>query len=197
MLARRQSQSGTPAVGAIPPLSFHVFLSHDWGPDRANHAVIKRVNEALKVRGVVTWFDDDRNHGNADLEMPLGVESSAIFLAFVTANYETKVNSTTGKDNCQYEFRHARAILGSTRMLAVVLEASMRRSWTGSLGFVLNGTLYINASGLDADAVADKIIAELAHIRVGRRLRRYCSARCEVYFRKASETVAIPLRSRT
>jgi hypothetical protein len=47
-----------------PPRSFHVFLTHDWGDKdelgRNNHDTVSRINEALKSRGLVTWFDSDR-----------------------------------------------------------------------------------------------------------------------------------------
>jgi len=37
-----------------------VFLSHDWGTDeldRPNHDRVAKINEALKSRNFITWFD--------------------------------------------------------------------------------------------------------------------------------------------
>ena len=37
-----------------------VFLSHNWGPDesgRDNHERVSKLNEALKSKGIKTWFD--------------------------------------------------------------------------------------------------------------------------------------------
>lgn len=39
-----------------------VFLSHDWGADNNvdNHARVAMVNHALKQRGLLTWFDQEK-----------------------------------------------------------------------------------------------------------------------------------------
>ena len=39
-----------------------VFLSHDWGTDNNvdNHARVAMVNHALKQRGLLTWFDQEK-----------------------------------------------------------------------------------------------------------------------------------------
>ena len=144
-------------------------MSHDWGApgtNCANHAVIKGINTALKEWGVVTWFDDEDNFGNIRQVMAHGVQSSAIFILFLTANYEAKVDSTSGMDNCQAEFNNARSHLGTTRMLPVVMEAAVRgRAWAGDLAS-LSQLLYVDAVGCDADAVAIKIIAELRRMQV-------------------------------
>ena len=71
-----------------------MFLSHDWGKDennRDNHARVAKVNELLKARGFKTWFDNDRMVGDIVGQMCQGVEKSAVFVAFVTARYISKV----------------------------------------------------------------------------------------------------------
>ena len=46
---------------------YHVFLTHDWGKDaegRDNHKRVSKINKALKERGLITWFDEDRMEGS-------------------------------------------------------------------------------------------------------------------------------------
>ena len=36
-----------------------MFLSHAWGHQKENHLKVKKINEALKECGLITWFDED------------------------------------------------------------------------------------------------------------------------------------------
>jgi transposase len=58
----------------------NVFLAHCWGKDgsgRDNHARVSRMNDKLKARGVITWFDADRMVGNSQPQMAVVVCSSS------------------------------------------------------------------------------------------------------------------------
>lgn len=48
-----------------------VFLTHDWGKElnQDNHQRVGIINAALKRKGLITWFDDDRMTGNIKVNM--------------------------------------------------------------------------------------------------------------------------------
>ena len=72
----------------------HIFLTHNWGDDlkgRSNHDRVARVNDELKRRGVVTWFDEDKMHGDTRRMMTDGIDNTSLILVFVTKEYRTKV----------------------------------------------------------------------------------------------------------
>ena len=39
-----------------------MFLSHDWGTNLGvdNHARVAMINQALKQKGLLTWFDQEK-----------------------------------------------------------------------------------------------------------------------------------------
>ena len=83
---------------------YHVFLTHDWGKDehgRDNHARVSEINDALKERGFVTWFDSDRMTGNVPKQMTTGIDHSVLVVVFVTRRYVNKCN-VPDNDNCKF-----------------------------------------------------------------------------------------------
>ena len=58
------NQPAQPQLPLPPGCDYHVFLTHDWGNcdelGRNNHATVSLVNQGLKRRGLVPWFDDER-----------------------------------------------------------------------------------------------------------------------------------------
>ena len=71
-----------------------VFLSHNWGADqrgRNNHDRVSYINEELKSRGYVTWFDNDRMTGDIQDIMAEGIENTKVVVLFITESYRTKV----------------------------------------------------------------------------------------------------------
>ena len=53
---------------------------------------VKRVNAALKARGLLTWFDDEKMRGQILDQMASGVNRSATVAVFITKRYLEKVN---------------------------------------------------------------------------------------------------------
>jgi hypothetical protein len=141
-----ESQSST----AKPAIDFDVFLSHCWGEDeegRDNHARVALIHEALKLRGVRSWFDGEYMDGNLIDKMSQGIDRSNAVVVFVTRNYINKVAGLGVKgddDNCKMEFEYAKRRKGKAKMLCVIMEDSCRdqTSWDGPVGFVLGGELY-------------------------------------------------------
>lgn len=125
------------------------FLSHDWGEDeqgRKTHDRVARVNESLKSRGIITWFDAEKMEGNIVQQMSNGIDNTQCVLVFVTRNYMNKVAGTNANDNCQLEFQYGLRKKSAALMLPIVMEERMKNSnkWKGPVGFALGGLLYSN-----------------------------------------------------
>jgi hypothetical protein len=121
-----------------------VFITHNWGKQNFNHQQVARINAALKARGIITWFDDDRMRGNVRKKMTTGIENTKCMLVCITSEYKDKVNSNDDRDNCRYEFTYGVEQLGPQRMVVLVMEPEMKnpRNWKGELGAALGRKLY-------------------------------------------------------
>ena len=124
------------------------FLSHNWGENHKNHDFVKKVNAALKTRGLKTWLDENRIDGSIRFKMAEGIDNTKCVVVFITKEYREKVNGVDMKDNCKYEFSYAMNQLGSQNMVPVILEPEMRdtRKWKGELGAALGSMLYVDLS---------------------------------------------------
>ena len=60
---------------------------------------MKRINDAIKTRGVIPWFDEERLIGEIRHDMIEGIENSDVIVVFVTETYRDKVNQPDGRDN--------------------------------------------------------------------------------------------------
>lgn len=132
-----------------PPSKYDVFLTHDWGKDelgRNNHGRVSRLNTYLKDKGLVTWFDEDRMEGDIRFKMADGIENSKYVVVCVTERYLGKISGSDPRDNCNFEFWQAFDLLGTGRMIPVVMEARMRdtKTWKGRGGGALRGLLYVD-----------------------------------------------------
>ena len=110
------------------------------------------VNKELQNSGFVTWFDDDRLHGNVQTAMARGIERSRCALVFLTKEYQDKVNGKGPKgciDNCYLEFRHIARKLTPERIIPVIMEEDMRddQKWEEVLGINIGGRIYVDMSG--------------------------------------------------
>lgn len=115
------------------------FLTHDWGTDelgRSNHERVARVNESLKERGFITWFDSDRLVGNIVSQMCNGIDRTKCIIVFITKNYIEKVSGDNANDNCQLEFNYALRQKSAKYMIPVVMERRVRdtQTWRGAVG---------------------------------------------------------------
>ena len=149
-----------------------MFLSHDWGTDdqgRPNHERVSRVNAALQAAGLVTWFDEERMHGDIVEQMTDGIDRSSLVLVFVTSNYLKKVAGEGpggANDNCKAEFDYTCNRKGVERMLAVVMEPSCTdtREWRGAVGMRLGSKLYQNLSSEGAQ-LEEEVAGLLVRLR--------------------------------
>jgi hypothetical protein len=127
------------------------FLTHDWSEDelgRNNHDRVARVNKSLKERGINTWFDSDRMQGNIMAQMCAGIDNTHCLVVFVTKRYVDKVGGDVASDNCKKEFNYAERRVTGAHMVTVCMEPGMRdpKTWSGPVGMVLGGDLYIDLS---------------------------------------------------
>jgi hypothetical protein len=151
--------STTPASPCVASTkeSFDAFLTHDWGVSdalsRQNHDAVSRINDALKRKGLNTWFDSDRMEGNIVKQMTSGIENSAVIVVFITQRYIDKVDSDNPNDNCQVEFFYARNHKRKT-MISLPMEPGciMPSMWTGPVGATLGTDLYEARFDFDFDA---------------------------------------------
>lgn len=162
---RKLSNNDAAAVGggrivttAPTTVPWNCFMTHNWGVGNENHLKVKRMNEALQQRGILTWFDGERMDGDTRQQMIEGIENSTVVVVFVTDAYRTKVNQADDRDNCRFEFKYAFEQKGTQFMIPVVMEPEMRnpKEWRGYLGATLGTKLFIDFS----DAFNDETIFE-------------------------------------
>jgi hypothetical protein len=127
-----------------PAENYDVFLSHNWGANGVNHARVSRVNEALKLRGLKTWFDVDRLFGNMRHKIVGAISRSAIFLVFVTEEYSQKIETGDSRDYCVYEFDYVTNFKTRDTIEVVLTEARMRNKdhWGNRLKAEIGALLF-------------------------------------------------------
>ena len=130
--------------------AYDAFLTHDWGDDengRDNHERVGKINELLKEKGVVTWFDNDRLRGHDMVnKIVLGIQRSKKFVVFLTKRYVDKVNGDNTEDFCKREFLYGAKHKKVERIVIVVMEEGMldTNNWSGQLDFIVGSTLYVD-----------------------------------------------------
>ena len=125
---------------------------------------MKRNNDAIKARGVIPWFDEERMSGDTRQKMVDGIENSDTIVVFITEAYRDKVNQGDGRDNCLFEFKYAFEQKGPKVMIPVVMEPCMRsaRELTGLLGASLSAHLYIDfSSAFTDDAKVKELVSSI------------------------------------
>ena len=148
-----------------------VFLTHNWGPNQANHQRVAEVNRALKARGLTTWFDDEKMEGNVKQKMVEGIDNASCVVVFITKQYIDKVGGPNPEDNCQLEFGYSARRKTSKRMVPVVMEPEVRdtSSWSGEVGMVLGGLLYVDLCSDLTDSKVNELherIMSVIHVKL-------------------------------
>ena len=164
-----------PICSLISDFRYHVFISHNWGdaPEYLDHQRAKRLNESLKSREFVTWFDEELMTDMILDKMAKGIEESAVIVVCVTRKYVDKVaQEENPNDNCKAEFNHARRMRQAPCMLAVVMEEEMtdQRRWNGSVGLTLGDHLFAKLT-CDADDEFEQSVDEIA-AKLMKKIRR-------------------------
>jgi hypothetical protein len=142
-----------------------VFLSHDWGEDRQNHLKVAMINDALKNKGLSTWFDEERMHGDMIDRIIEGIDNTQSVAVFITKQYQDKVNGNNFLDYCHNEFRYTRNRnhLGPAKMIPIVMDSTVDKDpgeWKKAIGGALGGHLYIDFSDvnfMDSTSLNEKV----------------------------------------
>jgi hypothetical protein len=157
----------------LPPnKATHVFLTHTWkkdGEGRDNHQRVQRVNDALKSRGLVTWFDSEQMTGQIRQTMTDALYSTCCLLVFITREYENKVNMSEKTDNCYYEFNVAANCHLADARIPVVMEKTMSNPsrWEiGRLKAEIGDELFVDLSS-DEEEVFEQRCDELVERVLG------------------------------
>ena len=173
-----QSHLGSASVAELSMpdgCEFHAFLTHSWikdGKGRDTHARVSKVNDYLKSRGIVTWFDGDRMEGQIVDQMVKGIDKSATIVVFLTTTYLEKVGSDNMADNCKKEFSYATRKKTASKMIPVPMEPACLNpsSWSGPVGMELGGLLYkasFPEDDEDFEAQARNLFDEIVRVAGG------------------------------
>jgi hypothetical protein len=124
---------------------YDVFLSHDWGVDeegRNTHERVSRVNNALRKRGIKTWFDNNKLEGPLRPDIETAISRSNCILIFVTKRYSDKIGRSG--DRCSAEFNFIIDHISSRSIQVVVMEKRMKMisNWGRRLSFEIGSVLY-------------------------------------------------------
>jgi len=139
----------------------------------ANHRRVAEINTALKERGLVTWFDEERMEGGVHDKMQEGIDNCKCVVVFITRRYMEKVAGKDAGDNCQLEFNYAAWKKGNNNMIPVVMEPEVRdtTTWIGPVKFYLGGQLFVDfAEPALTPAMADTLHSRIMSI-IGVRLQ--------------------------
>jgi len=131
----------------VPVKKKDSFLSYNWGKNGSNREKVQRINDALKSRGIVTWFDSQGDmEGLLDSAMAEGIDNSSVIIVFLTSEYIRKC--TIPDDNCAKEFRFAMLRHGVLGIIPVVMEKSLlnQKTWRGTVGLNLGNSIYVDAT---------------------------------------------------
>lgn len=153
-----------PLLPLLPGKTTHCFLTHNWAND--NHAKVMRINEALKRRGLITWFDSERMKDQIRHVMTDALSTTMSVVIFLTRIYESKVNSGNEGDNCYFEFNAASShpVLVNNRIAAATeKEMAIPSNWIagGRLSTEVGSYLVIDVSEEDDESVFEKQMDEL------------------------------------
>ena len=165
-----KTEDPSSAQGSLESAGFSCFLSHDWGIDeegRDNHARVAAVHAQLTAAGLRCWFDEEQMQGDINSKMTSGIDDSAVVVCFVTSRYVTKVSGegpNGDDDNCKLEFDYTVLRKGAGRMVAVVMEPSMKNpsNWVGVVGAKLGTKLYVDLAAHESEGAFTAGVRHLA-----------------------------------
>ena len=124
------------------------FITHEWGENKASHFFAMKINDFLKAKGLVTWFDEEKLEGNVQEKMTRGIDNAQAVLVCITPRYMQKVSGDNAGDNCKLEFGYASLRKTASKMLGAVVDPTVRdpTKWTGPVGMVMGPQMYVDLS---------------------------------------------------
>jgi len=165
------------------------FLTHDWGENGTNHRRVSVINQALKKKGMRTWFDEELMKDDTRKQMREGIDNCGCVVVFVTPTYMEKVAGKGPQkelDNCLFAFTHAANTKGSVKMVAVVTDSTCKDTslWYGEVGNNMKGLLSVDYTQDDGvEKVAEDItknIMDVIKTPITTRIQQYLEAKEKV-----------------
>ena len=122
----------------------------------------------------------DCMRGNILEHMCDGIIRSSLALIFITQSYHDKVSSHNAYDNCKKEFEFIERQKTSDYMIPIVMEMCMLnpRSWSGMVGMILGGHLYVDMCTDDNIDVKVNLLCESIKKKVRLIKETQCMFRC-------------------
>ena len=138
-----------------------IFLSHAWGKDdhnRDNHLRVYQLNNLLKRRKCLTWFDETDLEGGIVQSMTSGIDWADLVIVCITRSYINKCKKQ-GNDNCKLEFEYSINRKSALRIIPLVMEDSCKNqsTWEGPVGACCGQLLYIDCCWEIDNSIADTI----------------------------------------
>eukprot|EP01038_Epipyxis_sp_PR26KG_P012742 gene12742-17083_t len=124
------------------------YLSHEWGVDAHGRLIFDRVfriNQALRARGLYTWFNETQLGNDFIGKMTEGIDKSRTMVVFLTRGYMSNVSNYT-TDNCHTEFSYEIAKKHPDLMIPVIFEEQLlnKSLWFGPVKIALGDASYID-----------------------------------------------------
>ena len=131
---------------------------------------MRLINNALKKRGITTWFDDEKMRGDIVMQMTGGIDDSLTTIVFITESYIEKVSGKAqrgGNDNCKVEFDYSIKRKGVENMISVIMEPDCANTstWTGGVGGYLSSKLFYDfTDDTKLKSCVDNLVSEIEHM---------------------------------
>lgn len=146
------------------------FMSYDRGADCYGRDIatrVQKIDQALKARGLITWFSTDYSNANILPQVCDGVDKSRSVICFVTKDYIDKVSGNFTQELCNMEFNYTLRRKHPDHMIPVVLEEALLNpaNWSGQIGLALGNSQLINfVNDDDFDAKCDALYQRVINI---------------------------------
>lgn len=125
------------------------FLSHEFGDDiygRNIHQRVSRINQALKARGLITWFDESLPQRDLVAHVTTGINKSRSLVCFLTQSYIATVIGNVNTEHCNLEFNYTLSKKHPQYIIPVVFEEPLldQSVWAGNIGLALGNSEFVN-----------------------------------------------------
>lgn len=125
------------------------FLSHEFGLDvygRNIHERVGRINQALRGKGLLTWYDEALPARDLVAHVTTGINRSRSLVCFLTQKYIDNVVGNQVTEHCNMEFNYTLSKKHPEYIIPVVLEENLLNPalWGGNVGLALGSSEFVN-----------------------------------------------------
>jgi len=150
-----------------------IYFSYAVGLDSKGRDIqerVKKLNEGLKTKSLVTSFDSDRSKNLTKESIKQGIDHTRVVIVFFTKAYLEKINSKSKKNHEKFEFSYAIRTKGfNQKLIPIILDKECvdRSTWLGSIGFAFEGISSIEYSEEDQlESVIQQIYETICKITI-------------------------------